>query len=124
MDRPRAFTEPEAMRMPITFGMNQIVSHGFGMFLFAALLPFMRQSIDISAWQLATIAALSQLAYLGGATLLGLLGHRLGTRRLILLSGITSSGLLFSMSQLNDAVPITLVLTCLAASADFSGRVT
>lgn len=108
------------MRMPITFGMNQIVSHGFGMFLFAALLPFMRQSIEISPWQLATIGALSQLAYLGGATLLGLFGHRLGTRRLILLSGITSSGLLFSMSQLHDAVLITLVLTCLAASAAIS----
>jgi MFS family permease len=100
--------------------MNQIVSHGFGMFLFAALMPHMREAIEISPWQLATIGALTQLAYLAGAMLLGLLGHRLGTGRLALLTGITSSCLLFSMSQLRDPVLITLVLTCLAASAAIS----
>lgn len=108
------------MRMPTTFGMNQIVSHGFGMFLFAALMPFMRESIDISAWQLATIGALTQVAYLGGAMLLGLVGHRLGTGRLALLTGITTSSLLFCMSQLRDPMLISLTLTCLAASAAIS----
>lgn len=108
------------MRMPLTFGMNQIVSHGFGMFLFAALMPYMRESIDISNWQLAAIGALTQLAYLAGAMLLGVLGHRLGTERLALLTGITSSSLLLSMSQLRDPMLITLSLTCLAASAAIS----
>ena len=108
------------MRMPTTFGLNQIVSHGFGMFLFAALMPHMREAIDISPWQLATIGALTQLAYLAGAMLLGLLGHRLGTGRLALMTGVTTSTLLFSMSQLRDPVLITLVLTCLAASAAIS----
>jgi MFS family permease len=106
--------------MPTTFGMNQIVSHGFGMFLFAALMPYMRESIDISNWQLAAIGALTQLAYLAGAMLLGVLGHRLGTERLVLLSGITSSSLLLSMAQLRDPMLITLNLTCLAASAAIS----
>ena len=108
------------MRMPTTFGMNQVVSHGFGMFLFAALMPYMRESIDISNWQLAAIGALTQLAYLAGAMLLGVLGHRLGTERLALLTGIISSGLLLSMSQLRDPMLITLILTCLAASAAIS----
>ncbi len=108
------------MRMPATFGMNQVVSHGFGMFLFAALMPHMREAIEISPWQLATIGALTQLAYLAGAMLLGLLGHRLGTGRLALITGITSSSLLFSMAQLRDPLLITLVLTCLAASAAIS----
>jgi len=108
------------MRMPTTFGMNQILSHGFGMFLFAAVMPFMRESIEISPWQLASIGALTQLAYLGGAMLLGLLGHRLGTGRLALITGITSSSLLFGMSQLRDPLLITLTLTCLAASAAIS----
>lgn len=108
------------MRMPATLGMNQIVSHGFGMFLFAALMPFMRESIEITPWQLASIGALTQLAYLGGAMLLGLVGHQLGTARLALLTGIVSSSLLFTMSQLHDPMLITLVLTCLAASAAIS----
>ncbi|WP_439858748.1 MFS transporter [Pseudomonas sp. MBLB4136] len=108
------------MRMPTTFGLNQIVSHGFGMFLFAALMPFMRDAIEISPWQLATIGALTQVAYLAGAMLLGTLGHRLGTGRLALLTGITSSSLLLLMSQLRDPLLITLTLTCLAASAAIS----
>ncbi|WP_439888463.1 MFS transporter [Pseudomonas sp. MBLB4123] len=108
------------MRMPTTFGMNQIVSHGFGMFLFAALMPFMREAIEISAWQLATIGALTQVAYLAGAMLLGTLGHRLGTGRLVLLTGIFSSTLLLCMAQLRDPLLITLTLTCLAASAAIS----
>lgn len=108
------------MRMPTTFGMNQIVSHGFGMFLFAALMPYMRETIEISNWQLAAIGALTQLAYLGGAMLLGVVGHRLGTARLSLLTGVTSSVLLFVMSQLRDPILITLTLTCLAASAAIS----
>ncbi|WP_061239139.1 nitrate/nitrite transporter [Ectopseudomonas composti] len=108
------------MRMPTTFAMNQIVSHGFGMFLFAALLPFMGESIGFSSWQLATIGALTQLAYLGGALLLGTFGHHLGTSRLALLTGCLASCLLFMMSQLRDPLAITLVLTCLAASAAIS----
>ncbi|TWC33569.1 sugar phosphate permease [Pseudomonas sp. SJZ079] len=117
---PGELSRSEKMRMPTTFGLNQIVSHGFGMFLFAALMPHMREAIDISPWQLATIGALTQLSYLAGAMLLGLLGHRLGTGRLALITGVTTSSLLFSMSQLRDPVLITLVLTCLAASAAIS----
>lgn len=108
------------MRIPVTFGMNQIISHGFGMFLFAALLPFMRESVEISAWQLAAIGALTQLAYLGGAMLLGLVGHRFGSSRLVLLTGSFSSALLLAMSHLHDPLHIALVLTCLAASAAIS----
>ncbi|WP_217645590.1 MFS transporter [Oceanisphaera psychrotolerans] len=100
--------------------MNQIVSHGFGMFLFAALVPLMRESISLSHWHLAAIGALTQLAYLGGAMLIGLLGHRLGTARLSLMTGTLTTALLFTMSQLENPLFITLVLTCLAASAAIS----
>lgn len=108
------------MRMPAIFGLNQIVSHGFGMFLFAALMPFMREAVELSPWQLATIGALTQLAYLAGAMLVGTLGHRLGTGRLALLTGLTTSSLLLCMSQLRSPLLITLTLTCLAVSAAIS----
>ncbi|MFP2768118.1 MFS transporter [Oceanisphaera sp. KMM 10153] len=108
------------MKMAVIFGMNQIVSHGFGIFLFAALVPLMRESIALSHWHLAAIGALTQLAYLAGAMLLGLLGHRLGTARLSLLTGSLATSLLFTMSQLQDPLYITLALTCLAASAAIS----
>ncbi|GAA3713106.1 MFS transporter [Oceanisphaera sediminis] len=108
------------MKMAVIFAMNQIVSHGFGIFLFAALVPMMRESISLSHWHLAAIGALTQLAYLGGAMLLGLLGHRLDTARLSLVAGTLTTVLLFTMSQLESPLFITLVLTCLAASAAIS----
>ncbi len=108
------------MRMAAIFGLNQVVSHGFGVFLFAALLPLMRESISMSNWQLATIGALTQLSYLAGALLLGLIGHRVGTVRLALTTTSLTTALLFLMSQLRDPLQITLALVLLAASAAIS----
>ncbi|WP_028471236.1 MFS transporter [Neptunomonas japonica] len=108
------------MRMITTFGMNQIISHGFGVFLFAALVPMMRESLDISHWHLAAIGALTQLSYLGGAMLLGLIGHRIDSGRLVLMSGSVTSSLLLVMAVLDDPIGILLVLTCMAASAAIS----
>jgi len=105
------------MRMTLTFGINQIISHGFGLFLFAALVPMMQTSIEISHWHLATIGALTQLSYLGGAMLLGLIGHHIDSGRLLLISGSVTSLLLFGMAMLNDSMAILLVLTVMAASA-------
>ncbi|CUB02315.1 MFS transporter [Marinomonas fungiae] len=107
------------MRMAFTFGFNQVISHGFGLFLFAALVPLMQQSVDITSWHLATIGALTQLAYLAGAMLLGVIGHRLDSGKLLLGSGLLTSTLLFTMAWLNDPLMITLVLTVMAFSAAF-----
>ncbi len=108
------------MRMAAIFGLNQVVSHGFGVFLFAALLPLMRESINISNWQLASIGALTQLSYLAGALLLGLIGHRVGTVRLALTTTTVTTGLLLLMSQLRDPLHITMALVVLAACASIS----
>ncbi|MBU2967408.1 MFS transporter [Amphritea sp. 2_MG-2023] len=108
------------MRMTATFGINQIISHGFGVFLFAALVPLMQESIAISHWYLATIGALTQLAYLGGAMLLGLIGHRIDSGRLVLITGALTSTLLLIMATLDDPMLVLLVLIALAASAAIS----
>ncbi|SEG75384.1 MFS transporter [Marinobacterium lutimaris] len=108
------------MRMTVTLGINQIISHGFGLFLFAALVPLMQASIEITHWHLASIGALTQLAYLAGAMLLGLIGHHVNSGRLLLVTGSITTLLLFSMSLLNDPMVITLVLTVMAASAAIS----
>lgn len=108
------------MRMTTTFGINQIISHGFGVFLFAALVPMMKESIAISHWHLATIGALTQLSYLGGAMLLGLLGHRVASEWLVLVTGTITSVLLFVMATLDDPMMVLLVLTCMAACAAIS----
>ena len=68
------------MRVAAVFGLNQIVSHGFGLFLFAALVPLMRESIAITNWHIAAIGALTQLSYLAGALLLGFIGNKVEHR--------------------------------------------
>ncbi|WOH37410.1 MFS transporter [Thalassotalea fonticola] len=108
------------MRVAAVFGLNQIVSHGFGLFLFAALVPLMRESIAITNWHLAAIGALTQLSYLAGALLLGFIGNKVSSARLVLTTGTITTILLFSMSQLQDPIIITLVLVLLAASAAIS----
>ncbi|SFG80582.1 hypothetical protein [Neptunomonas qingdaonensis] len=102
------------------FGVNQIISHGFGVFLFAALVPLMKESIDISHWHLATIGALTQLSYLGGTMLLGLVGHRIASEWLVLITGSVTSVLLFVMAALDDPMVVLLVLRCMAACAAIS----
>nr|WP_294863271.1 MFS transporter [uncultured Pseudogulbenkiania sp.] len=100
--------------------MNQVISHGFGLFLFAAMVPLMRESIAISHWHLALAGALTQIAYLGGAMLLGLVGHRLKTATLALVTGTVSTLMLFTMSQLQNPLVMIVALVCLATSAAMS----
>ena len=108
------------MRVAAVFGLNQIVSHGFGLFLFAALVPLMRESIAITNWHLAAIGALTQLSYLAGALLLGFIGNKICSARLVLATGSLTTVLLYGMSQLQHPLIITLVLVVLAASAAIS----
>jgi MFS family permease len=108
------------LRISAVFGLNQIVSHGFGLFLFAALVPLMRESIAITNWHLAAIGALTQLSYLAGALLLGFIGNKVCSARLVLATGSLTTILLYSMSQLQHPLIITVVLVVLAASAAIS----
>lgn len=108
------------MFMALVFALNQVLSHGFGLFLFAALVPMMREDIAISHWHLALVGALTQIAYLIGALLLGSVGPRIGSSRLCLVTGGLSTFLLFSLSQIDDPISIILLLTILAASASIS----
>ena len=108
------------MRIPITFGFNQVISHGFGVFLFAALVPSMQSSLDITSWHLALVGAVTQVSYLIGAMLLGILGPRLDSGRLLLMTGALTSSLLFIMAWLDNTTIMILVLTIMAASAAIS----
>lgn len=106
--------------MPIVFGISQIISHGFGLFLFAALVPLIQESIPMNHWHIATITIMTQISYLIGALLLGFIGPKIGSARLIVGSGIITSSLLFFISQVDDVAVLTTTLTVLAASASIS----
>ncbi|MFB9886111.1 MFS transporter [Balneatrix alpica] len=108
------------MRMAVIFGMNQVVSHGFGMFLFAAVVPLMRDSTGLNHWHLALVGALTQLAYLAGALALGVLGPKLSMRHLARITGMLTASLLWLMPHLQQPSQIILALVVMAASAAMS----
>lgn len=108
------------MHLAVVFGMNQLVSHGFGLFLFSALVPLMRDAVGLSYWHLALAGALTQLAYLAGALMVGLVGPRLGSHRVALVCGLISTSLLSTMPLLTTPGIIILALVCLASSAAMS----
>ncbi|SBS34307.1 Major Facilitator Superfamily protein [Marinomonas spartinae] len=108
------------MRLAVTFGFNQAISHGFGMFLFAALVPMMQQTLDINSWYLALAGALTQIAYLCGAMLLGVIGHRLDSGRTLLVTGSLTSSFLFIMGWLDNPVIMICLLAIMAISAAMS----
>ncbi|WP_417551485.1 MFS transporter [Marinomonas fungiae] len=105
------------MRMPITFGFSQIVSNGFGLYLFAALVPLMQSSIDISAWFLAIVGACTQVAYLSGAMLVGTYGQRFDSGKVLMISMVVTSAMLFIMASQNDQAVILVALVVLAVNA-------
>lgn len=108
------------MHMALVFGMNQFISHGFGVFLFASLAPLMREEIAFTNWHIAAIGALSQLAYLAGALLISTFGERIGSARLAMLTATNITVMLFSISVLTDPLLILIALALLSASASIS----
>ena len=108
------------MRMTATFALNQLITHGFGVYLFAALVALMQNSVGITHWHLALIGALSQLSYLAGAMLMGAFGDRLDSGRSMLVTGSVISVSLLSMAWLENPVLIVAVLTLMSACAAIS----
>ena len=105
------------MQLAIILGANQVVSHGFGVFLFAALFPLMRDALDMTHWHLTLTGVATQIAYLAGALCVSILGRIVSAERLILLTAGGATLLLASLSQVAEPVIIIVLLFLLAFSA-------
>ncbi|MDI3325553.1 MFS transporter [Pontibacterium granulatum] len=105
------------MKMTVILGSNQVLSHGFGVFLFAALFPFMRDTLGLTHWHLAAVGIATQAAYLSGALSVGFLGRYFTPEKLILMAGGGSSLLLLSLSFTSSPLLLIPVLSLLAFSA-------
>ena len=105
------------MKVTVVLGANQILSHGFGVFLFAALFPFMRDTLGLTHWHLAAVGIATQVSYLSGALSVGYLGRHLTPEKLILITGAGSSALLLALALLSNPLMIIAALSILAFSA-------
>ena len=108
------------MYMAIVFAFNQVVSHGFGLFLFAAVVPFMQQSTEITFWHIGIAGAATQVAYLLGASLLGIIGSAVSMRKVSIATGTLAPIILLFISFLSDPLMIIVALVLLALSASMS----
>jgi MFS family permease len=106
--------------MAIVFAFNQVVSHGFGLFLFAAVVPFMQQSTEITFWHIGIAGAATQVAYLLGAFLLGIIGSAVSMRKVSIATGTLAPIILLFISFLSDPLMIIVALVLLALSASMS----
>lgn len=108
------------MYMAIVFAFNQVVSHGYGLFLFAAVVPFMQQSTEITFWHIGIAGAATQLAYLFGASLLGVIGSSVSMKKVSIATGAFAPIVLLSISFMSDPIMIIVSLVLLALSASMS----
>lgn len=105
------------VNMTVILGANQVLSHGFGVFLFAALFPFMRDTLGLTHWHLAAVGIATQVAYLGGALSVGFLGRHFTPEKMTLATGVCSSLMLLCLSLVSNPLLIIAVLSVLAFSA-------
>ncbi|WP_370278105.1 nitrate/nitrite transporter [Pontibacterium sp.] len=105
------------MKMTVILGANQVLSHGFGVFLFAAMFPFMRDTLGLTHWHLAAVGIATQIAYLSGALSVGFLGRHFTPEKLILITGAGSSILLLFLSFTSSPLLLIVALSLLAFSA-------
>ncbi len=92
-------------------------THGFGYFLFPALLPAIRAEHSLTYSTTANIAAVAQVAYVVGSLFAGTFGPALGAGRLTLVSvGITALGLL-ALSAVSSGWWIGAFVALMSAAA-------
>jgi predicted MFS family arabinose efflux permease len=93
------------------------VTYGFGIYLFAALVPDMRQSLGFGYGTVGLATGIAQAGFLVASLLSGVLAPVIGTSRLIFGSVILSGIGLLLMSRLSGAGEMTVVLTLMGAAA-------
>lgn len=108
------------MQMAFVLAANQVVSHGFGLFLFSALFPLMREPLGLNHWYLTTAGITTQVAYLAGALSVGFLGRWVSAEKLVLITGATAGLLLLSLFVFTEPYVMIGVLFGLVFSAAVS----
>ena len=92
-------------------------THGFGYFLFPALLPTMRVEHGLSYATTANITSGAQIAYMVGSLFAGVIGPKLGAGRLTLASVILAALCLLGTAIADSAWAIGCLVAAMSASA-------
>lgn len=124
MDRPVAdiSTSRSPLEVTLFFTAFVAVTYGFGIYLFAALVPDMRQSLGFDYATVGLATGIAQAGFLVASLVSGLLAPVIGPARLIFASvSLTAGGLLLmgclSSDRLGSAAEMTALLALMGAAA-------
>ena len=92
-------------------------TYGFGVYLFSTILPDMRAELHFSYTEAGGFISLAQVGFLVAALTSSVLTHRMGAKRLILLSVLTSCISLFGLIFVSERWHIAVLLTTAGAAA-------
>ena len=92
-------------------------TYGFGVYLFSTILPDMKVDLHFSYTEAGGFISLAQVGFLVGALTSSVLAHRLGAKRLILLSVLASCISLFGLIFVSERWHIAVLLTTAGAAA-------
>lgn len=105
------------VEMSILFTSFIAVTYGFGVYLFATVLPEMKAELRFSYTESGGMIALAQCGFLLAALSSAVLTHRLGAVRLMLLSMLVCVLCLVLMAFAQTMVQVTVLLLFAAAAA-------
>jgi predicted MFS family arabinose efflux permease len=103
----------------ILFTLFVAAAYGFGLYLFPAIAPTMRQSFGFSFTTMGAISSVVQIGFLASALLSGVMSLRFGSLRVILGSIVLCAGALSLVSVTSNVLIFSVllfVLGCCAAS--------
>ncbi len=92
-------------------------TYGFGVYLFSTILPDMRSDLHFSYTQAGGMISLAQVGFLVAALTSSVLTHRIGAKKLILLSMLVCCISLLGMIFVSDMLQVAVLLTIAGAAA-------
>ncbi len=92
-------------------------TYGFGVYLFSTVLPDMKNDLFFTYTEVGQIISLAQVGFLFAALTSGILAHKIGARRLILISMLACCLSLLGMVFVSQKWQIAILLTLAGAAA-------
>lgn len=117
MRHPTADKTPSPLEVTLFFTAFIAVTYGFGIYLFAAVVPDIRRDLGFDYATVGLATGIAQAGFLTASLLSGLLAPVIGANLLIFGSVIATGIGLFLMSHLTGSLEMTALLTLMGAAA-------
>lgn len=119
MTSTRTLLIARTMSIAVVFTLFVAVVFGFGLYLFALVVPVMRQSLGFNYTAIGIVTGGAQTAYLAAALVCPRLVSRFGGGQVIVGAVVAAALLLMLFAQVQGVLSLGLVLAGLGASAAF-----